>query len=161
MTTPVDSDDLVSGVTGYLLGIPEIVALVGEEDGSPLILQRDMPVNMEDRDDAALVLADAGPWGSGNDYNTVEPRRLGVQIWVGPIRDPATGAVVEDNETYRRAYAIFKVVDRYLHRVRGNDQWWGSIRSVSSRRFGGYDAYLTPDGNGVVIGTQIYGVEIG
>lgn len=161
MTTPVNDDDLVSGATTYLLSISEIVAAVGEVDGEPLILQRDFPVNMEIRDDVALVVTDAGPWGSANDYNTAEFRRLGIQIWAGPIRGVDGVSIIEDNETHRRAYKIYKLVDKYLHRVGGEAQWWGSIRSVNSRRFGGYDDYKAPDGNGVVIGTQVYGVELG
>jgi hypothetical protein len=161
MTTPVTEDNLVSAAATYLLSVPEIVALVGTVDGEPLILQRDFPVNMEIRDDVAIVATDAGPWGSANDYNTVEFRRLGIQIWAGPIRDVDDVSIIEDNETFRRAYKVYKVVDKYLHRVSGGDQWWGSIRCVSSRRFGGYDDYLTPDGNGVVVGTQLYGVELG
>jgi hypothetical protein len=160
MTTPVEADDLVSGAATYLLSIAEVTAAVGREKGNILIFQRDFPINMENRDDVAIVVTDAGPWGNGNDYNTIEPRRLGIQIWAGPIRD-SDEDVVEKNETFRRANAVYKIVDRYLHRVGGKEQWWGSIRTVSSRRFGGYDAYETPDGNGVVIGTQVYGVEIG
>lgn len=161
MTVPVETDNLISGAVKYLLSIPEIVAAVGEIDDEPLIFPRDMPLNMESREDVAIVVTDAGPWASGNDYNTVEPRRLGVQIWAGPIRAANSDTIVEDNETYRRAYSVYKLVDKYLHRVRGGHQWWGSIRSVTSRRFGGYDDYAIPDGNGVVVGTQIYGVELG
>jgi hypothetical protein len=161
MTTPVTEDNLISGAVKYLLGIPEVVAAVGEIDGEPMIFPRDMPVNMEERDDVAIVVNDVGPWGSGNDYNTIEPRRLGIQIWAGPIRLSDGVGILEDNETYRRAYSVYKIVDKYLHRVRGGHEYWGSIRSVSSRRFGGYDDYAAPDGNGVVLGTQIYGVELG
>jgi hypothetical protein len=160
MTSPVESDDLVSGAAGYLFSITEIIALLGEFDDQPMIFQRDIPTNMELSDATCLVVTDAGPWGTGNDYNTIEPRRLGIQLWTGPIRN-SQGAIDENNEAYRRNYQIYKVVDKYLHRVSGKDQWWGSIRSVSSRRFGGYDSYLIPDGNGIVVGTQIYGVEIG
>jgi len=162
MTTPVTDDDLVSGAAGYLLSIPEIVALVGKfDDDVPWIFQRDMPFNMEKTDKVAIVVTSAGPWGSPNDYNTASFERLGIQIWAGPIRRADGVTIVEDSETFRRARAVYRVVDKYLHRVRGGEQWWGSIRSVTSRRFGGYDDYKTPDGNGVVIGTQIYGVEIG
>jgi len=161
MTFPVSDDDLVSGCATYLLSVPEVVEAVGTLDGQPLILQRDFPTNMEIRDDVAIVVTDAGPWGSANDYNTAEFRRLGIQIWAGPIRSDDGVSVIEENETYRRARKVYKIVDKYLHRVRGGDQWWGSIRCVSSRRFGGYDDYQTPDGNGVVIGTQLYGVELG
>lgn len=161
MTTPVTEDNLISAAATYLLSIPEIVALVGTVDGEPLILQRDFPVNMEIRDDVAIVTTDAGPWGTANDHNTAEFRRLGIQIWAGPIRAADDVSIVEENETFRRAYKVYKVVDKYLHRVSGEYQWWGSIRCVSSRRFGGYDDYQTPDGNGVVVGTQLYGVELG
>lgn len=161
MTFPVSDDDLVSGCATYLLSIPEVISSVGNLDGQPLILQRDFPVNMEIRDDVAVVVTDAGPWGSANDYNTAEFRRLGIQIWAGPIRADDGVSIIEDNETFRRARKVYKIVDKYLHRVRGGDQWWGSIRCVTSRRFGGYDDYQTPDGNGIVIGTQLYGVELG
>lgn len=161
MTTPVEADNLISGAVKYLLSVSEVVSAVGEIDDVPLIFPRDMPLNMEDREDVAIVVTDAGPWGNGNDYNTIEPRRLGIQIWAGPIRGTDGVSIDEDNETYRRAYSVYKIVDKHLHRVSGGHQWWGSIRSVTSRRFGGYDDYATPDGNGVVIGTQIYGVELG
>lgn len=160
MTTPVEADDLVSGAAGYLLSLPDVVSAVGEEDGVPFIFQRDMPFSLENREDVAIVVGSAGPWGAPNDHNTAEFERLSIQIWAGPIRD-LDGDVIESNETHRRAKAVWRVVDRYLHRVSGGDQWWGSIRSVMCRRFGGYDDYVLPDGNGTVVGTQIYGVEIG
>jgi hypothetical protein len=161
MTTPVTDDDLVSGVAGYLLTLSDVLAVVGEtEEGTPMIFQRDMPFNMEIGAKSAIVVTSAGPWGSSNDHNTAEFERLGIQIWTGPIR-AEDDSIVEDAETYRRGKAVWRIVDRHLHRVRGGHVWWGSIRSVTSRRFGGYDDYAVPDGNGVVIGTHIYGVEIG
>lgn len=162
MTFPVDDDDMVSGATKYLLSVPEIVSLVGKIDGEPLIFARDFgALNMETRDDVALVVTDAGSWGASNEHNTAEFRRLAIQVWAGPIRDDDGVSIIETNETHRRARKVYKVVDKYLHRVSGGEQWWGSIRSVTSRRFGGYDDYQIPDGNGVVIGTQVYGVELG
>lgn len=162
MTTPVTDDDLVSGAATYLLSLSDVVALLGKfEDNTPWIFQRDMPLNMETSDEVALVVTSAGPWGAPNDYNTASFERLGIQVWAGPIRRSDGVTIVEDSETFRRARAVYRVVDKHLHRVGGGDQKWGSIRSVTCRRFGGYDDYKTPDGNGVVIGTQVYGVEIG
>lgn len=161
MTTPVTADDLVSGVAGYLLSLSDVVAAVGEtEEGTPYIFQRDQPINLENNASSVIVVNSAGPWGAANDYNTAEFERLAISIWTGAIRG-STGDIVEDAETFRRGKAVWKVVDKHLHRVRGGHQWWGSIRSVTSRRFGGYDAYQIPDGNGIVVGTHIYGVELG
>lgn len=161
MTTPVETDDLVSGVTKYLLSLPDVVAAVGKSSkGTPYIYQRDQRTNLENKAASAIVVTSAGPWGTPNDYNTAEFERLGIQIWTGAIRGP-DGEIIENDETHRRCKAVWRIVDKHLHRVRGGDMWWGSIRSVTSRRFGGYDDYMLPDGNGIVVGTQIYGVEIG
>lgn len=162
MTTPVTADDLVSGAATYLLSLTDVTTLLGKfDDNTPWIFQRDMPVNMEISDKVAVVVTSAGPWGAPNDYNTASFERLSIQIWAGPIRQTGGVGVVEDSETHRRARAIYRVIDKHLHRVGGGVQQWGSIRSVTSRRFSGYDDYKIPDGNGIVIGTQIYGVEIG
>lgn len=158
MTVPVEDDDLLSGATKYLLSIPEILTLVGYEANlGPYIWQETPLVSIEKQATTAIVVTTSSI-GIDDEAHSQHFERLGIEFWVGPIRD-AMGNVIEPAETRRRLMKAYGVVDRYLHRTDPHEQRWGSVRTYSSERLGSINRYALDDGTGVVIGQAFYVVQ--
>lgn len=158
MTFPIEDDDLLSGATKYLLSIPEIVELVGwDANLGPYIWQENPLVDIEARATVAIVVTTSSI-GIDDEAHTQHFERLGVEFWVGPIRD-AMGNVTEPSETRRRLMKVYNAVDRYLHRTDPHEQWWGSVRTYSSERLGTISRYSPEDGKSVLIGQAFYVVQ--
>lgn len=159
MTTPVEDDDLLAGATKYLLSIPEIVALVDFDAavGGAFIWQEKPLVNIERRPVVAIVVTTSAI-GIDDEVHSQHFERLGIEIWVGPIRD-SMGNVIEPSETRRRLMKVYRTVDRYLHRTDPHVQQWGTVRTFSSERIGSIDRYSPDDGNEILIGQVFYVVQ--
>lgn len=159
MAEPVDTDNLMSGCTKYLLSIPEIVDLVGEDANGPFIWQKTPLANMEKHPETGIVVMPPTAWGASDDAHTQHFLKIGLEFWTGPIRDPLTGGVIEPTETDRRMDSVYRAVDRFMHRVNPREVYWGTIRTYWCERIGDIDSYSPDDGNELVIGQAFYGVQ--
>lgn len=158
MAAPVEDDDLLSGCTKYLLSIPEVVSLVGVNADGPFIWQETPLTNMESEAETGIVVLNPTSWGAADEAHTQHALRIGLEFWTGPIRDAATGNVIEPAETRRRMNSVFKKVDRYMHRPDPHDVYWGSIRTFYCERIGDINPYAVGDAKELVIGQVFYGV---
>lgn len=160
MTTPVETDDLLSGAAQYLLSLPDVVAVVGAfPDSTPYIWQETPGINFE-REATVGIVVTTSAIGISDDAHTQHFERLGIEFWVGPIRDSVSGQVVEPAETRRRLMAAYRKVDRYLHRTNPSTQYWGTVRTHSSERIGEIDRYSPEDGKEILIGQVFYVVQL-
>lgn len=160
MAAPVDDDDLLSGCVKYLLSIPEVAGLVGSnglKSTGPFIWQETPLENMEQQAETAIVVLPPTSWGAADDAHTQHSLRIGLEFWTGPIRD-TLGNVIEPAETRRRMNAVYKKVDRYMHRVDPHEVYWGSIRTHHCERIGDINHYYVSDAKELVIGQVFYGV---
>ncbi len=165
MTAPVNTDDLVSGCAAYLLAQPEIVAAVSEYlIGGVLsagIFQYRPWAKIEGSSGTAIVLtADGGGWAAANMHNTLSFPRLTVNIWADPVRDGMRN-VTDPGEVMRRAYAVQKIVDRFLHRTGGPEVYFGTLRIISSVRLTEPFTYVVADGDGLVRSQTMYAITEG
>lgn len=143
---PVTDDDIVAGCVKYLQTFPDLIALLGHfPDGKPYLFQHTLLDNIEGTQAVAAVIANAGGWGGANLHNTMQFPRLSLELTVDPLRNSA-GGVRNPGETVRRATAVWRVFDSYLHRPQGGEQWWGSLRTIACTR--GADPALYPIGDG-------------
>lgn len=160
-TIPVATDDLVQGATKYLLAIPAVTAQLGVTPaGTPYLFQHNLFVTMEGTSSTAAVLGYGGSWTGSNAHNTMRFPRLSLELYCDPLRDSGQN-VTEPGETWRRLNKTFTVLDRYLHRVGGGEQYWGSIRTLSSVRQSDPTIYAVPDGNGLLRAQVFYAIEMG
>lgn len=156
MSAPVPDDDLVSGAVRYLLEHDELVALVGSGGGWPFITQDEAPDD-DLTGSAAIVVSYAGGVGAPNIHNTVRNMRLQADVVVDPLPDSA-GQAAEPAETRRRAFAIFDVLDRILHRPQGGEVYFGSVRVFDSVRLAEPAIYTIPASGGRMRMSVFYGV---
>lgn len=153
MTTPVASDDIVSGAVQYLMDQPEVVAAVSKYtiggQVTPGIFGHQLPALIEGTSSTCLLLMNEGGWTTGNMENTLRFPRLTVNIWADPLRDNGRNAS-DPGEVMRRAFAVYKVVDKFLHRVAGPEVFFGTLRVITSVRATEPIIYMVPDGDGLV-----------
>lgn len=158
MTSPVEEDDLLAGATAYLLSLPDLVALVGSDEHGVYIWQEKPSANFEE-EAATGVVVTTSSISVVDEAHTQHFERLGIEIWAGPFRD-GMGNIIEPAETRRRLMKVYKVIDRYLHRVAPHTEYWGEIRTHSSERIGNIDRFEPEDGNGVLVGQVFYLVQL-
>lgn len=156
---PVEEDDLLQGAANYLLSLPDVVALVGSNQYGPYIWQDAKLINFEEEPAVGIVVTTSAI-GITDDAHTSHFERLGIEIWVGAIRDSVTGSVVEHAETRRRLNKVYKVVDRHLHRTDPRIEYWGTVRTHWCERIGGLDKFYAEDGGGTLVGQQFYAVQL-
>lgn len=135
MTTPVTTPDLVTGASEYLAGFPDVLTVLGHYPGKtkPYLFRHRPWVKIENSQSTVCVLTNTTGWTTPNLHNTLRFPRLGVEIYVDPIRDPDNNSIDPDEAT-RRAHAAYKVLDRHLHRPQSGEQWWGSVRTIACER---------------------------
>lgn len=155
-----DADDIVAGCVRYLSAISAVTAVLGADSGGPWIFQRQMAKVVEGTSSQALLVTRQGGWAGPNQHNTLAFPRISLEFWVDPRRDSAKN-VIEPAETERRADAVFKVVDRFMHRPQGGVVAWGSIRTVGCHRLGEFVSYEVPDGDGLLRAQVFYAVQEG
>ncbi len=160
MTSPVDTDDVVQGAVKYLQAQPPVLAVLGSFEGSssPWLFQRRMWAEIEGSSSAAAMLYSDGGWTSANPHNTMRFPILSLEIWVDPLRDSQNN-VSNPSEVWRRMNHIYKVIDGYLHRPQGGQQYWGTVRTVACVRMTEPTIYEVPDGDGVLRGLVSYAVS--
>jgi len=162
MTSPVQTDDLIQGAVKYLLGCPDITAVLGAfpETGTPWLFQHTLWCTVEGSQSTAAVIDRAGGWAGANAHNTMRFPRIVLQLYVDPLRD-AAGNVTDPGEAYRRIDAAFDAFDKRLHRAASGTQMWGTVRTIGCLRLGEPDAYPVPDGDGGMRLTTFYGLSVG
>lgn len=155
-------DKLIAGMQTYLASRADLVALLGGTDNEPWIFQRDLSVLVSGTSNAAIVLHYAGQSSGPNIHNTMMSFKVNVAIYVDPARDAdlmTTDITSVDAES--DALKIWRIVDKYLHRVGGGTETWGEAVSLSSKRLSALSqCYLVPDGNGLIRGDAFYEVQL-
>lgn len=162
MTTPVAEDDLVQGCVKWLSTLTDVTALLGRfpYTHTPYLFQRQMWVNLENSSSTACVVSYSGGWTGPNQHNTMRFPRLLVEVTVDPLRDDA-GMFVDPAEADRRLEAVYKVLDRHLHRPQSGTQMWGNVRTIASTRLAEPITFSVPDGGGMRRLQVFYGVMEG
>jgi hypothetical protein len=157
----VEFDDITQGMTKYLLSIPEIVELTGQfEDGTPWLSQDNLLETIETSQSQAIVVVRRGSWAAPNIYNTAKFPRMGLEIYVDPLRDEGNN-IVDKVEARRRANYIYNIVDKYLHMPFGIDMMWGDVRVIGSVRNTDFDISPVSEGDGVLRGIGYYSISLG
>lgn len=159
MTTPL-TDDIVSGAVTYLGSKPDIIDSLGSDEEGPWLFQYNLWTMVEKSGSTAAVIAHEGGWATANPYNTLRFPRLSLAIWADPQRDAGNNAILP-GEVQRRVNAVYEVFDKYLHRVAGAEQMWGSIRTVSCVRITEPNILRVPDGDGTLRLLVYYAVTQG
>lgn len=164
MTAPVTDDDIVSGAVTYLRAQPECVAAVGSfvigGRATAGIFQYRTWAKMEGSQSTSVVLASDGGWTGPNIQNTLRFPRLTMNIWADPLRD-STNNVIDPGEVMRRAFATYRVFDKYLHRTGGPEVMFGTLRIISIVRLTEPITYVIPDGDGAVRCQVLYAATEG
>lgn len=152
-------DDVVSGCIAMLRVRPELIAAFANPDdaSSDPLISDDVPHREAMFDCEALVISAAGPYGSPSRGHTDDGVRLQAEIWA----DSGDMALYEPGRTRRRIEQVWLVLDEVLHRVEGDEQWWGTVRTIGSERLARVQSYEVPDSGGLWRGTAVYGVTIG
>lgn len=147
MTTPVETDDIVTGASAYLRDQPDVLAVLGHYPGTstPWLFQHRLWVKVENSQSTACVLSRNTGWTGPNLHNTLRFPRLGVDIWVDPLRDESNN-VIDPDEAVRRITNAYQVIDRHLHRPQSGEQWWGEIRTITCTRLA--EPIILPDPDG-------------
>ena len=158
MTTPDTADDVVSACLAMLRQVPQLVVVFANpaDPGDPLITDR-APLREEMPGATALVISNLGPWSAPSTQHTDDSVRLQAELWADPIPD----STVEPSECRRRLEHAWSALDEVLHRVGGEAQWWGAIRTIDCVRLARVSAYEVPDSGGLWRGTAVYGVGLG
>lgn len=160
MSAPAgEGDDLVQGCVKWLTELSEVVEAVGAAPvtGDPWIFQHSLWVTVEGSSSSAAVLSCQGGWASPNRHNSMRFPRLGLEIYVDPLRDPG-GNLIEPGETHRRLDYVYRSFDTQLHRPAGDTVFWGALRVISSTRLIEPVSYPVPDGGGMLRLQTFYGV---
>ena len=161
---PVTADDIVSGAATYLLAQPEVLAAVSSfvigGTNTPGVFQYRTWAKMEGSSATCAVLTNDGGWAGPNLHNTLRFPRLTLNIWADPIRD-GNNNVTAPGEVLRRAFAVYKVFDTFLHRTTGPEVMFGQLRVITSVRLTEPIIYVVPDGDGLVRCQVIYAITEG
>lgn len=145
--------------TRFLISQPTVTATVSQTDsGKPFIFHRRISDNVEKTGKAALVVMDGGYFGQGNDYNTERFKRIRLEFWVGPVREPK-GLVANLSEAEDRLDNIYNAVDKVMHRINNEPQLWGDRWVLTSKRIGDLVYYPVNDGTEICYGTAYYGIS--
>lgn len=145
----------------YLLGIPEVVAAVGEsEDNGPYIFRDENLANLESGHYtavSAIVVEDAGPITS-LELSRYRGRRLRVTIWANGDRG-VTGNLIGPKSVHDKIATTFDAVDKHLHRVDPEIVMWGSYATVSCDRLLDLtEPVAISEGDGIMIASAYYGI---
>lgn len=153
MTAPVTDDDIVSGAVTFLLAQPDVVSAVSTfaigGQRAPGIFQYRTWANIEGSSGTCVVLSNEGGWAGANLHNTLRFPRLTCTVWADPIRDAGSN-VTDPGEVMRRVFAVYRVVDKYLHRTGGDEVYFGQLRVISSIRLTEPIISAVSDGDGLV-----------
>lgn len=167
---PVNEPDLVHAAYLYLAGISEVVAAVGsivpadpDEDEVPYIFQRKTGVQMQQSGSSFIIVNKDGIWTSPNQHNTAEFPRLKIVLFVDPRRtteyNPLDNQVIDNAEAYRRINALYRIVDRYLHRPQHDTTTWGGLRIHSCVRLAASEPVEVPQQDGLLAMDIYYAIE--
>jgi hypothetical protein len=118
-------DKLIAGMQTFLADKTDLVALLGDTDDEPWIFQRDLSALISGTSNAAIVLRYVGQSAGPNTYKTMSSFKVNIAIYVDPTRDAdlmPTDITSIDAES--RALEIWRIVDKYLHRVGGGVETW-------------------------------------
>lgn len=147
------NDDIVTGATKFLGAQLDVLAAVSifmiDGRAVPGLFGYNNWVPLEGTGKTCAIITHDGGWAGPNLHNTLRFPRLGLNVWADPIRD-STNNIVDPGEVMHRVNHAYEVIDAHLHRVAGESQMWGSVRTVASVRLTEPIIYRVPDGDGIV-----------
>src|SRR4029079_3341462 len=132
----VTCDDIVQGVTDYLLHDSTVLSMVGIEPGTqvPFIFQNTLLKTVDGSQSNAIVVAYSGDWAAPG-RSGFEAVRMLVEIFCDPLRDATGNATVGDPEPRLRLNKIYRAVDYILNRPMG-EVWMGDVLTIDHTRLG-------------------------
>src|SRR5882724_5784247 len=156
------SDDPVQGCFKFLKTFSDIVAAVGSTTNpdtsvTPWIFAEKSYKVMTGTQACSIVVSGSGGWAGPSDQSTAEFPRLRLDIHSDPTRDSLNN-VTSPVIARTRAYDIYRIVDRHLHKPYiGLDQW-GTCLVFGSKRLGAPLWAQPPTDDKVGILTVYYGI---
>jgi hypothetical protein len=159
-------DDIVRGCVQYLLGLPSVTNLVGSDDDGAWIFEGVIGVRMTKVStntpgfpQLAMVVYNAGSWGSPNPGMTAKFPKIGIEIWADPPRD-ALGQVTNPQEARVAASYLYDTVDYYMNRTARGVVMFGDVLTWDSTRLGeiAFLPTVAADDH-TIMGTVYYGLQ--
>lgn len=161
-------DDIVRGVTKYLIGLPDVAGLVGQfPNGTPFIFEEEIGVAMQGVSKnwvgnpvTAVVVRSSNTWAAPDPMSSEQYPKVAIEIWADPPRDE-TGAVTRARDARTAADWLYQVIDNYLNRKTTGVVMMGSVTTWGSLRLAGI-SYLpsVPSDDHVLLGTAYYGLQM-
>jgi hypothetical protein len=135
-------DNVASGAVKYISTLSAVTSLLGSYPSNdpvtpnaskPWVFNEDLFQVIEGTGQAAIVCSDAGHYSVAPPMTTPQHLRLAVRFWVDPLRDGNGNITETSGATIARGKAIFVILNTYLHRISGDAQMWGDMRTATSQ----------------------------
>jgi hypothetical protein len=163
-------DDVAGGAVKYLAGFSDVTGLLGAFDvadpnpgfaGRPWLFSdnnQGVLKVMEGSSAAGIVLGDSGSWDVPVQGATARFRRLRVDIWVDPLRDPSANVLETSSLTANRGMAVFNAVQFRLQRTDPDVVFWGDLCTNGCQLLTDIQFLPMADGDWLLRGTAYFGV---
>jgi hypothetical protein len=160
VTAPVNTDDLVAGCVKYLLGLPDVLAVLGKSptNAVPYLYQHQLYATIQNTQSNAAVIIRSGGWAAPNVHNSMRFPRLGLEITSDQMRDDGNNPILP-GEVLRRIDVVYRALDAHLHRPQSGEQYWGTVRVIACTRLAEPSVYAL--GGGLWRLATSYGVSEG
>lgn len=161
-------DDVASGSVQYLAGFSDITSLLGSfsntdpvaaNRGKPYIFNSDPLVTFEGSSSAALVCSDLGGWQPPPQLGTWRFGRLGIQLYIDPLRDSNLNITETSALTINRGNAAFAAVQFRLQRTNPDTVLWGDLVTTGCQLLTDGPWQMVPDGDHLLVKQAFYGVS--
>lgn len=169
--------DLTLAIRNELARIEPLTALLAKSQpwGTWIFDTRPMKAAIEGTQKCMIVVSSTRPFTSANDSNTLRFPQVNVDVWADPTRDMSRkDPPVKVYDAEQKIEAIFKHVDRFLHRVGLNAPQgvliWGTADQVAAkqgvfvsgslRQSGEIEFSPVRDSEGTMMGRITYGVHL-
>lgn len=162
-------DDVASGVRPYLIAnFPTLISLLGSvpntdpnpsNHGQPFIFRENLMFTLKGTGQSALVLTNAGGWGSSLELGSLRFSRLQVDIYTDSARDAGYNATQNPGGTVKRLEQVFSYLQSALHRVDPAAVIWGDLVTIGCTLLAEGQTHTAPDGDWMQMKTAFYGVR--
>jgi hypothetical protein len=152
--------DIVLALRRYLVSQPSVVAVLGGDALTPVwVFQDKLQTRIEGTSSVAMVVSQTGGWAAPMDSSKFAMPRITVEYYADPQRDANHAVTVQDAR--HKIYAAHDAVDEFLHSTDSREQYWDTLRIVSTSRLA--EPIYAPwgDTDGAMQAQVQYGVVLG